>query len=134
MYWRHHENESNKVTPKGRKWFNFESVSISLRPWFVNSIYQAFIEGSIILQCSRSSIYLKYLPFLGLKRWLRQKITNGIMVAFLMTRNNSNVNILKITWELMVGCDYILVFLVEQEGNYICEMEIRCKFTRIGKS
>lgn len=56
------------------------------------------------------------------------------MVAFLMTRNNSNVNILKITWELMVGCDYILVFLVEQEGNYICEMEIRCKFTRIGKS
>lgn len=56
------------------------------------------------------------------------------MVAFLMTRNNSNVNILKITWELMVGCDYILVFLVEQESNYFCEMEIKCKFTRIVKS
>lgn len=56
------------------------------------------------------------------------------MVAFLMTRNNSNVNILKITWGLMVGCDYIHVFLVEQEGNYFCEMEIKCKFTRIVKS
>ena len=51
-----------------------------------------------------------------------------------MIRSNSNVNILKITWELMVGCDYILVFLVEQEGNYFCEMEIKCKFARIVKS
>lgn len=122
------------MTPKERKWFNLESLSIGLRPWFVNSIYQAFIEDSVILQCSRSSIYLKCLPFLGLKRWLRQKITNSIMVAFLMTRNNSNVNILKITRGLMVGYDYIHVFLVEQEGNYFCEMEIKCKFTRIVKS